>query len=268
MTNSTTPTRPGQNAPTASDEQIITVRHWSQTEVKGRAKLGTLFDNCPIPTEERVSNLGLFMRRQDMSRVLFMNELYQKILPVQGVVLEFGTRWGQNLALFESFRGIYEPYNHNRRFVAFDTFEGFPSVHAKDGKADVVQVGALGVTKGYENYLDEVLAFHEGESPISHIRKYKLIKGDATKTLPRYLEEHPETVIAMAYFDLDLYEPTKACLEMILPRLTKGSVIGFDELGQPDWPGETLAVKEVFGLGRYAITRSRYGSVQSFIVVD
>ena len=27
--------------------------------------------------------------------------------------MEFGVRWGQNLALFESFRGIYEPYNYS-----------------------------------------------------------------------------------------------------------------------------------------------------------
>ena len=53
------------------------------------------------------------------------HELYQKILNVHGVVIEFGTRWGQNLALFESFRGMYEPYNHFRKIIGFDTFEGF-----------------------------------------------------------------------------------------------------------------------------------------------
>mgnify|MGYP003971701973 CR=1 FL=1 len=28
------------------------------------------------------------------------NEIYKKIIDVHGVIMEFGTRWGQNLALF------------------------------------------------------------------------------------------------------------------------------------------------------------------------
>ena len=37
-------------------------------------------------------------------------------------------------------------------------------------------------------------------------------------------------------------------LELIKPRLTKGTVLGFDELNDPDSPGETLAVMETLGL--------------------
>lgn len=44
----------------------------------------------------------------------------------------------------------------------------------------------------------------------------------------------------------------------ILPHLTKGSVIGFDELNFHAFPGETLALKEVLGLGKYSIRRNRY----------
>ena len=53
----------------------------------------------------------------------------------------------------------------------FDTFEGFPSVADKDGKDEIASVGAYSTTKGYENYLDKVLQYHERESPISHIKK-------------------------------------------------------------------------------------------------
>ena len=170
--------------------------------------------------------------------------------------MEFGVRWGQNLALFESFRGTYEPYNHSRKIVGFDTFSGFPSVHSKDGDADIVSEGALSVTKDYEKYLETVLDYHEKESPLSHIKKYQLVKGDATSTIVQYLSDNPETIIALAYFDLDLYEPTKKCLEKIKGHLTKGSIVGFDELNLHEFPGETLAFKEIFGLSNYRIIRS------------
>ena len=103
---------------------------------------------------------------------------------------------------------------------------------------------------------------------ISHIKKYQLIKGDAAIEIKKYLRKNPETIIAFAYFDLDIYEPTKKCLETIRGHLTKGSVIGFDELNLHDFPGETLALKEVFGLDRYRITRSPYSSVQSYVVIE
>lgn len=249
-------------------QDIKTKKFFSTNEKSLREKFFKLFRNCPIPNNELLSNLGLFIKRQDLTRILFMNELYNKIINVHGIVVEFGTRWGQNLALFESFRGIYEPFNHNRKIVGFDTFEGFPSVHEKDGKSEFVVVNAYSTTKGYEDYLKQVLDYHEQESPISHIKKYQLIKGDATIEIGKFLKDNPETIIALAYFDLDIYEPTKICLETIKGHLTKGSVVGFDQLNLHDFPGETLALKEVFGLDRYRIIRSPYSSVQSYIVIE
>ena len=233
-----------------------------------RRDLLKLYRDCPIPEDEILSNLGLFIRRQDLSRVLFMHELYQKALSVHGVVIEFGVRWGQNLALFQNFRGIYEPFNHNRTIIGFDTFSGFPSTSTKDGDSQVAVPGAYSVTTNYESYLERVLDYHEQESPISHIQKYRLIKGDATLEIGRYLGQYPETIVALAYFDFDLYEPTKKCLEAIKGHITKGTVIGFDELNARDFPGETLALKEVFGLDRFRITRSRYTPLQSYFVVE
>ncbi len=74
-----------------------------------------------------------------------------------------------------------------------------------------------------------------------HIRRTLIVQGDVRETLPRYLDQNPQTVIALAYFDLDLYEPTRDTLEAIRPYLTKGSVLAFDELAHAKWPGETAA---------------------------
>jgi hypothetical protein len=198
--------------------------------------------------------------------MILMQRLYQEIVPVHGVIMEFGVRWGQNLALWLNLRGMYEPFNYNRRVIGFDTFEGFPNVDAKDGAQ--VRPGDYSVSADYEKYLENVLAYHESESPIAHKRKFELVKGDATRTIHEYLGAHQETVVALAYFDFDLYAPTKACLTAILPRLTKGSVLVFDELNCPEFPGETLAVMETIGLGRYRLRRDPHNPLVSWMVVE
>jgi hypothetical protein len=105
-------------------------------------------------------------------------------------------------------------------------------------------------------------------SPIPQKRKHDIVKGDAVQTVPKYFIEHPETIIAMAYFDFDLYKPTRVCLEAIQPHLTKGSVIAFDELNMPEFPGETRAFKEVLGLSKFAIRRMPFSPLTSYIVIE
>lgn len=237
-------------------------------EIKNRANMLELLKETPIPDDELLYNLGLFINRQNLSRILFMNELYKKIINVHGVVMEFGVRWGQNLSLFESFRGIYEPYNYNRKIIGFDTFEGFKSVSSFDGDNEVVKDGAYNVTDNYEYYLEKILDYQESESPISHIKKYEIVKGDASKTIVEYLKNNPQTIIAFAYFDFDIYKPTRDCLKAILPHLTKGSVIGFDELNYSNFPGETIAFDEVIGINKYKIQRMPLAPMQSYIVIE
>ncbi len=94
------------------------------------------------------------------------------------------------------------------------------------------------------------------------------MKGDAIETIDEFLKKNPQTIIALAYFDFDIYAPTKKCLEAIKGHLTKGSIIAFDELNDPDFPGETLALKEVFGLDRYKIIRTPLDPIASYLVID
>jgi hypothetical protein len=231
-----------------------------------RGQLLDLLKNCPIPGGELLVNLGLFLTPQTLSRILFMDFLYRQILEVQGIVIEFGCRWGQNLALFSAMRGIYEPFNRLRKIVGFDTFEGFHRVCDKDGGK--MAPGMYSVTPGYERYLEKIIALQEQESPLAHLKKYEIVKGDAGVCVRDYFERNPETIVSLAYFDLDLYEPTRDCLLAIKDRLTPGSILGFDELNDPVTPGETLAFKEVFGLTGHAIRRYPYNSRTSYVLLD
>jgi hypothetical protein len=164
-----------------------------------------------------------------------------------------------------SLRGIYEPFNRLRKVVGFDTFEGFPAVTGHDrGLAE----GMYSTAPGYADYLAQVLQHQEQESPLGHLRKFEIVAGDATLTTPRYLEQNPHTIVALAYFDLDIYQPTRDCLLAIRDRLTQGSVIGFDELNEPACPGETVAVREVLGLSRFSIRRFAASARTSYVIVD
>jgi len=228
-----------------------------------------VFSNGDIlPDSELLNNLGLFISRQNMSRILWMHEIYSKIINVHGIIAEFGVRWGQNLALFENFSGIYEPFNYNRKIIGFDTFEGFKSIDEKDGKNEIMKDGSYNVSKNYEAFLSKILDYHEFERPISHIKKYELIKGDATVTVKKYFEDNPHTIVALAYFDFDIYKPTYEALKIISNHITKGSVIAFDELNCKEFPGETLALKETLGLDKYSIKRVPYSPLTSYIVIE
>lgn len=249
--------------------QNTDIMHYSSNEeVENQNDLLNLMNDSPIPKNQVLSNLGLFLDSKNLSRILFMDYIYKKIIDTQGVVMEFGTRWGQNSALFTSLRGIYEPYNRHRKIVAFDTFSGFPKLNKKDGKSSLMQVGQLNTSKGYEKYLSKIIHSLERSNPINHIKKYEIVKGNAEKSLKQYLIKNPETIISLAYFDFDIYEPTKKCLELILPHLSKGSILGFDELNDPDSPGETLAVNEVFGLNNIRLKRYQYCSRVSYFIVE
>jgi len=250
------------------EQEFIRQRTHTTEETATLDRLTRLLQNCPIPANEILANLGLFTTSKNLSRILFMDFLFRQIRPVQGSIMEFGVRWGQNITLFSTLRGIYEPFNRHRKVIAFDTFEGLQGIVKEDGDAAFMKKGALSVTTDYEKYLAELLTLHEQLNPASHFSKFFICKGRAEIELQRFLEQHPETIVALAFFDMDLYQPTKECLQILRPHLTKGSVIAFDELNEPDSPGETLALKEVFGLDRYRIRKHPYASRVSYLVLE
>ena len=193
------------------------------------------------------------LKRQTLSRLLYLDKLYQQVLEVPGVLCEFGVQWGATTAQLINLRGMYEPYNHSRKIVGFDTFSGFVEINSEDSVQ--AEVGDYAVFEEYLSVLEEILDIQESFSPLSHIKKYELVKGDASETIHQWLGDNPHAIIAMAFFDMDVYKPTRDVLEAILPRLTKGSVLVFDELNCPHFPGETAALNEVIGLGKLELKR-------------
>ena len=251
------------------NQEKVEIKNYASTEEKrNRQHMIDLLKNCPVPEDQFLSNLGLFLESKNLSRILFMDFLYRQVVDVQGVIIEFGTRWGQNLALFSALRSIYEPFNRHRKIIGFDTFTGFPAIAPQDGVSEMMKQGQLTVAEQYESYLSQILETHEALNPLAHIKKFELCVGDASQEIQNFLSREPQTIVALAYFDFDLYEPTRKCLEAIRPRLPIGSVVGFDELNDPDSPGETLALMETFGLHQIKLKRYPYASRVSYFIVE
>lgn len=240
----------------------------STFEKNAQGRFVELLKTSPIPDDELLANLGIYFTSKNLSRLLFFYEIYKKILHTHGVIMEFGVRWGQTLSLMSALRGIFEPFNRHRKIVGFDTFKGFSGMCAKDGDKCNCSDGSFDVPLDYESYLDSVMSLQEELNPMFHIKRYELVKGDAVETISEYFERHPETIISLAIFDFDIYTPTKAALEAVMPRLFKGSVLVFDELCDDMFPGETLALMETLGVSGLRIQRYPMTARISYVVVE
>ncbi|WP_187970283.1 TylF/MycF/NovP-related O-methyltransferase [Aquibium microcysteis] len=199
-----------------------------------------------------------------LSRVLYYADLYKKILDVPGLICEFGVQWGSSTVTLSNLRSIFEPFNVSRTLVSFDTFEGFPHVDAQDGLYS--EIGDYSTESGYEETLERLVALHEAAAPMPHVKKHEIIKGDVSSTLPEWLERNPHAVVAMAVLDMDLYKPTRDTLQLISDRLVRGSVIVFDEFNCKQFPGETLAMREVIGYKNLRFMRSPFQPYCSWAV--
>ena len=81
------------------------------------------------------------------------------------------------------------------------------------------------------------------------------------QTIPQFIAENRHLLVSLLFIDLDLYEPTKVAIENFLPRMPKGAIIAFDDLDNPMWPGETLALLETVGLKKSSIEAFGMGPI-------
>jgi hypothetical protein len=218
----------------------------NELQLNFRNKLWNMRNSSTLHEAELERNPALFLRSPILARIIALNNIYQKIVNIPGSILDLGCWWGQNSVLFENFRSIYEPFNKQRKIIAFDTFEGYTNWSQKDQKSEVLNQNTYSTSSGYENFLKELLETHEGNNNIPHIRGcHEIIKGDATITVPGYFQKNPDTIVAMAAFDLGLYNPTKTALEAILPQTIPGSILIMLHLTRKDLKGDATAFLDV-----------------------
>jgi len=219
-------------------------------------EVAKIFEASADPVELRIENFPKYVRRQHLTRFLALYEIFKRIIPVKGSIVECGVNRGYGLMAWAKLSAVLEPVNLTRRIYGFDSFAGFPSIGDKDRtgpKWETAQPGGLHADS-YDELL-KLIELYDKDRFLGHIPKVELIKGDATQTIPRFVADHPHLVVSLLFMDFDLHEPTKAALQALVPRMPKGAIVAFDELDNPLWPGETLAVLETLGLNKLQLER-------------
>ena len=62
----------------------------------------------------------------------------------------------------------------------------------------MVEEGDYGVPQDWKEIFETILEINTTQSPVEP--NYKIIEGDVSKTLPKYLKKHPETLISFSTF--------------------------------------------------------------------
>jgi hypothetical protein len=229
-------------------------------------KIEEIFLKCPHSVETKLENFTKYVRRQRLTRLLAQYEIFKQILDVKGSIIECGVHHGFGLMAWAQLSAVLEPVNLTRRIYGFDTFSGFSSIHEKDqSKFTHFETGAF-YSDSYDE-LTELIRIYDSNRFLGHIPKVELIKGDAVKTIPEFIENNKHLVVSLLFLDFDLYEPTKAAIENFFPRMPKGAVIAFDELDNPLWPGETRALLETIGINRLKIRRLEFDPYIGYAVI-
>lgn len=228
--------------------------------------IADIFTACPDPVETRLENFPKYVRRNQLKRFLALYEIFKLVLPVKGSVVDCGVFRGFSFMSWAKLSTILEPENLTRRIYGFDSFAGFPSVAAQD-ETKVVDVTAGGLKADSYDELLKLIEEYDRDRFLGHMDKAHLVKGDVVQTIPKFVTEHPHLVVSLLFIDLDLYEPTKAALEHFVPRMPKGAVLAFDELDNPQWPGETLATLEKIGLNRLELRRLEWDPYISYAIL-
>ncbi|MEE2786217.1 MAG: TylF/MycF/NovP-related O-methyltransferase [Myxococcota bacterium] len=211
-------------------------------------QLDALLARASLTPRETVENFTRFASIPSLSRFLARYEIFKLVIDVPGVVIDAGVFHGFSLFTWAKLSSILEPVNHTRRIVGFDTFEGFTSLRAEDQSSVSDQMHEGGYQGSALEELRAAIEVFDVNRPLNHIDKIELVKGDVCETAPQYLEDNAHLVVSMLHLDVDLYEPTRVLIETFLPRMPQGSLIVFDELNSPFFPGETQAALDTIGL--------------------
>lgn len=252
----------------ASKHESTVITYSADTSIEARKELFEIFKNYPASEDEKERSMGLFLRGSLMARIFAIRELYEKIIMLPGMVVDLGTWRGQTAVVCENLRSIFEPLHLNRRIVCFDTFEGYVGFSDKDKATELHKDGTYVVGENYGEFLSNLLNVHERNNAMGHFNgKHTVIKGDCRETLPGFFNENPNEFVALAFFDVNAYQPTLESFERIFDRLVPGGVIAFWQMTQRRIPAEgKVYTQNILNKYNHAIHRTQFYPGLCYIV--
>lgn len=253
----------------SQDELLLEKNRQSTNDLTALKLYNNLFENASGSDLQKLDTFSRFVRRQRISKFIAHYEIYKKILDVSGSIVEVGVHAAQSLFTFGHLSSILEPYNYTRKIIGFDTFCGFSEISDNDispSTSSNVKLGGF-IYEDFESIEKAIHAF-DMNRPLGHIPKIFLNKGRVEDTAIPFLETNPHILVSMLHLDVDLYEPTLHSLNTFLPRMSKGSIIIFDEVNQEGYPGETLALLKSNLLNTYKLERFSFEPGLSYIQLN
>ncbi len=226
----------------------ISLRH--ENERLQKEILEELFEKTELTTFEMFRNFPVFSPRYNIARFLSHYELFKKICNLPGVIVDLGVFRGASTFTWAKLCEIFCPTDVRKVVYGFDTFEGFPHIAEEDGGEEIERGRKIGGFSGGTTVeRDMALAQNAmtADKHIRHLNRIELIKGDALKTIPEFVESKGHGLrIALLNIDFDLYEPTKIALEKFVPLMMHGGIIIVDEYALDIFGGETKAIDDYF----------------------
>ena len=256
------------SGPAADPNRFHEPARTTRAEIDFRADLDRYVGESIGSNVEKLQNFPKYVPTQDLRRFAGRYELFKQVLEVHGSVVECGVLFGGGLMAWAQLSEIFEPFNHLRTVIGFDTFQGFAELSEQDSTGTAVQMKPGGLAIDTQADLERAITLFDRNRVLSHIPKVRLVRGDAQTTIPAYIQANPHLVVSLLWLDFDIYAPTATALRHFLPRMPKGAIIAFDELNHEVWPGETVAVLEEVGLNRLRLQRFAFGSTLSYARLD
>jgi hypothetical protein len=176
-----------------------------------------------------LDHFPLFVGIHNIARKKVLLDQLEATLDVAGNIYEFGTWRGSTLVLLAEWARLRRPQG-NKILFGFDAFEGLAPGTAEDGTARGRDTGRY---RADEQALKELLAAR-GLDPF-----VRLVVGNVVDTVGPHFQSEPFNKVSFALMDMDLYEPTRAALEQVLPNLT-GSASDVDSALVVHAEGQTL----------------------------
>jgi hypothetical protein len=186
----------------------------------------------------KISNL-----RQYKS-LTYWNNLFNHLLinRLEGDIVECGVGNGQSLS-YILFNLTYNAEHFGKKYIGFDSFEGFPETSIHDNSS-------RNVKKGEWNHVDEkyILSnLNDLGFADTDYKNIKFIKGFFENTFQKEYENIEK--ISLLHIDCDLYSSTKISLETWFNKVEKNGIIVFDEYLNSinSFPGAVKAIDDFLG---------------------
>lgn len=186
-------------------------------------------------------------------------ELYKRIVPLPGDVIELGVFRGASLIRWATFRDMLET-NYSRQIYGLDIFGDFPKEGLRSS-VDQKEIDAFEALCGKALAVEELETIFQRKGLNRHLH---LIKGDVRETLPALFEKQPGMRLSLVHLDVDVYEPTLAVLETCWDRMVPGGLMLFDDYSF--WEGATRAFEEFFKDQNIPLQKLPLAHTPAFIV--